>query len=295
MNGIFLVDKPADFTSHDVVAKLRGILRERRIGHSGTLDPMATGLLVVFVGRATRAVEFAENHEKEYIAGLRPGLRTDTLDTSGTVLNSTNVALSKEELLAVLPEFMGEIQQTPPMFSAVKVGGKKLYELARKGVEVERKSRPVTIKTLELIGREAGDFILRIVCSKGTYIRTLCGDIGERLGCGAALCSLRRTRAGIFSIDDAYTLGEIQALADAGTVERALRPVDSLFSESPPLTLSVAQTARCLCGSDFPYTAADGDYRVYDPDGAFLMLGRVENGRMSTIKSFFDPQPPAKQ
>lgn len=294
MNGILLIDKPAGFTSHDVVAKLRGILRERRIGHSGTLDPMATGLLVVFVGRATRAVEFAENHEKEYIAGLRPGLRTDTQDTSGTELSRTDAAVSEEALLAVLPEFTGEILQTPPMYSAVKIGGKKLYELARKGVEVERKSRPVAIKALELIGREEGDFILRVVCSKGTYIRTLCYDLGERLGCGAALSSLRRTRAGAFSIDDAYTLDAVQALAETGALERALLPAESLFRACPSLTLSEAQTAKCLCGNGFPYSAADGDYRVYGPDGAFLMLGKVENGWMSTIKSFFEVMPSEK-
>ena len=196
MNGILIVDKPAGWTSHDVVAKLRGLLGEKRIGHGGTLDPMATGVLPVFVGRATRAVEFMENAGKEYEALLRPGLETDTQDTTGRVLRETPVKLTAAELEAVLPAFCGEIEQLPPMYSAIKVQGKKLYEYARKGQEAERKPRRVTIERLELLGERKGDFLLRVACSKGTYIRTLCADIGEKLGCGAAMAGLRRTRAG---------------------------------------------------------------------------------------------------
>lgn len=288
MNGILLVDKPEDFTSHDVVAKLRGILRERRIGHSGTLDPMATGLLVVFVGRATRAVEFAESHEKEYIAGLRTGVTTDTQDVTGKILKTSELAVTEDELLAVLPEFTGELLQTPPMYSAVKVGGKKLYELARRGVEIERESRPVTIKKLELTGMKDGDFILRAVCSKGTYIRTLVNDIGERLGTGAALSSLRRTAAGSFSVKDARTIDEIKKHAEEGTLEEILKPVDILFGEYPRFILSEQQLRRCLCGNSFEAKAQDGRYRVYDEGGVFLMLGNVENGIMSTVKSFYE-------
>jgi len=288
MNGILLVDKPEDFTSHDVVAKLRGILRERRIGHSGTLDPMATGLLVVFIGRATRAVEFAESHEKEYIAGLRTGVSTDTQDITGTIVRTSDKFVSEAELLAVLPEFTGELLQTPPMYSAVKVGGKKLYELARRGVEIERDSRPVTIKKLELIGVKDGDFILRAVCSKGTYIRTLVNDIGERLGTGAALSSLRRTAAGNFSVSEAHTIGEIKKHAEDGNLEEIIKPVDILFSEYPRFVLSEQQLRRCLCGNSFEAEAKDGRYRVYDGEGGFLMLGNVENGIMSTVKSFYE-------
>lgn len=288
MNGILLVDKPEDFTSHDVVAKLRGILRERRIGHSGTLDPMATGLLVVFVGRATRAVEFAESHEKEYIAGLRTGVTTDTQDVTGKILKTSELAVTEDELLAVLPEFTGELLQTPPMYSAVKVGGKKLYELARRGVEIERESRPVTIKKLELTGMKDGDFILRAVCSKGTYIRTLVNDIGERLGTGAALSSLRRTAAGSFSVKDAHTIEEIKKHAEEGTLEDILKPVDILFGEYPRFILSEQQLRRCLCGNSFEAKAQGGRYRVYDEGGVFLMLGNVENGIMSTVKSFYE-------
>jgi len=288
MNGIILIDKPQGFTSHDVVAKLRGLLHERRIGHSGTLDPMATGLLVVFVGRATRAVEFAENHEKEYIAGLRAGIATDTQDITGLVLRNSDRAVETPELLTVLPEFTGALNQVPPMYSALKVGGHKLYELARRGVEVERASRPVTIKRLELIGREGDDFILRVVCSKGTYIRTLCSDIGERLGTGAALSSLRRTKAGAFSVEDAHTLDTVAAYAEAGRLQELMIPVEHLFAQYPSVTLSETQTKKCLCGSSFVYAAENGKYRVYDEKGDFLMLGNVENGNMNTVKSFFE-------
>lgn len=288
MNGIILVDKPEDWTSHDVVAKLRGILKERRIGHSGTLDPMATGLLVVFVGRATRAVEFAESHEKEYIAGLRLGIETDTQDITGSILSTSEKKASREELVAVLPEFTGEIRQIPPMYSAIKINGQKLCNLARSGVEIERESRPVTIKTLEITGKSGGDYILRIVCSKGTYVRTLCSDIGRRLGTGAALSSLRRTKAGAFSVNNAHTIEEILAYAENGEADKLILPVDSLFEEYPKLTLSERQKQKCLCGGSFDTSANDGLYRVYAEDSEFLMLGNVVSGQMRTVKSFFE-------
>ena len=290
MNGIILVDKPQGFTSHDVVAKLRGILHERRIGHSGTLDPMATGLLVVFIGRATRAVEFAESHEKEYLAGLRPGIETDTQDITGTVLKDSGKAVTANQLSALLPEFTGEIMQIPPMYSAIKVNGQKLYDLARSGVEIERKSRAVTIKKLEILDEEAGDYALRVICSKGTYIRTLVHDIGQRLGTGAALSSLRRTVAGNFSISDAHTIDEIRELFEKGELDKILLPVDMLFAEYPSVKISEMQLKKCLCGNCFETSETNGKYRVYDENGGFLMLGNVENGIMSTVKSFFEVQ-----
>ena len=192
MNGIILIDKPQGWTSHDVVAKLRGILHERRIGHSGTLDPLATGLLVVFVGRATRAVEFAEADSKEYIAGLRLGLSTDTQDISGNVISECSDLPDEEAVYRAVNGFVGDIEQIPPMYSAVKIGGKKLYELARKGQSVERTPRKITVSSIEIIGREGGDYLLKIACSKGTYVRTLCNDIGASLGCGACMSSLRK-------------------------------------------------------------------------------------------------------
>lgn len=289
MNGILLIDKPRDWTSHDVVGKLRGILRERRIGHSGTLDPMATGLLVVFIGRATRAVEFAEAHEKEYHAGLRLGMVTDTQDVTGTVLEQRDCSVTREELEAVLPRFRGEIQQIPPMYSAIKVQGKKLYEIARKGGEVERKPRPVTISKLEVTGEENGDTLLDVVCSKGTYIRTLCHDIGGALGVGGTMSALRRVRAGQFSLENAYTLEQVQQAADAGRAEELLLPVDALFSEYSAVTLTAKGEKRCRVGNDYPVPETAGEIcRVYGGDGAFLALARAEQGTGKTIKSFYE-------
>ena len=288
MNGIILVDKPADWTSHDVVAKLRGILHERRIGHSGTLDPMATGLLVVFAGRATRAVEFAESHEKQYLAGVRFGVSTDTQDITGTIIRQSEQRPSEDEIRAVLPEFTGELLQVPPMYSAIKIQGKKLYELARDGKEIERKSRRISISSLEYLGEKDGDGCFRVDCSKGTYIRTLFNDIGDRLGCGAALSSLRRTRAGEFCIENAHTLEQIEALFSSGRTEDFLLPVESLFAALPAFTLNDAQKKKCLCGNSFKAETADGNYRVFDNSGSFLMVGRAKCGEMSTIKSFFE-------
>ena len=288
MNGILLIDKPAGWTSSDVVAKLRGILHERRIGHSGTLDPMATGLLVVFVGRATRAVEFAESHEKRYLASLRPGLITDTQDTTGTRLGEIERPVSAEELEAILPRFRGEIRQIPPMYSAIKVKGQKLYEIARRGGEVERAPRSVTIRELRLLGREGQDFLLDVTCSKGTYIRTLCHDIGAALGCGACMSALRRVRAGDFSLESAHTLEEVQRAADENRAETLLLPVDALFERCPALVLNAAEERRIRVGASVPRREAEGEYRLYGAEGAFLALGSIQNGELRSIKSFFE-------
>ncbi len=288
MNGILLVDKPQGWTSHDVVAKLRGVLGERRIGHSGTLDPMATGLLVVFIGRATRAVQFAENHEKTYLAGMRTGIVTDTQDITGETLECSGIHPGKDDLLAVFPEFTGQISQIPPMYSAVKINGQKLYKLARNGVEIQRSARPVTIKELSLLDMEGEDFYLRITCSKGTYIRTLVHDMGQVLGCGAALSSLRRLMAGGLDLSDALTIQEISSLAEKGEISERLLPVDSLFSDKPSFIVTDTQLQKCLCGNSFSAEAGDGEYRVYAPDGSFLLLGSVKDGLMTTVKSFFE-------
>ena len=285
-NGIIIVDKPATWTSQDVTAKLRGVFHEKRIGHGGTLDPMATGVLPVFIGRATRAVEFMESAEKEYVAGLRLGLTTNTQDTTGEVLIEQSVDITLDQLRAVLPKFMGEIDQIPPMFSAVKIGGRKLYELARKGKEVERKPRRITIHELELVGEENGDYLLRVRCSKGTYIRTLCHDIGAALGCGGCMSSLRRTAAGRFSLKDAVPLADIIAHEDAASL---LMRVDSLFSDYPALRVRDAHTAKLKNGASVKDRAyADGTYRVYAEDGEFLLLGKAEAQTLTTIKSFFE-------
>lgn len=288
LNGIILVDKPSDWTSHDVVGKLRGILHERRIGHSGTLDPMATGLLVVFVGRATRAVEFAEADSKEYIAGLRLGISTDTQDITGNTLKSSNSLPSKAELEQALSAFKGEISQIPPMYSAIKVGGRKLYELARRGESVERKPRKVTIEKLEIVGENDGDYILDVVCSKGTYIRTLCNDIGDTLGCGGCMSSLRRVKAGAFSIEKAHTIDEIQAAADNGGLDEIIIPVDRLFSAYPELTVRDTAEKKLRNGNVIKLAAPNGTYRVYTETGGFLLLGEASDNKLKTIKSFFE-------
>lgn len=288
LNGILLIDKPQDWTSNDVVSKMRGILHERRIGHSGTLDPLATGLLVVFVGRATRAVEFAEADNKEYIAGLRLGIKTDTQDITGNTLLRGDCNVTEDELLGALECFKGDIEQLPPMYSAIKIGGKKLYELARKGEEVERSPRKINISKLQIIGREDADYILDVACSKGTYIRTLCNDIGQTLGCGGCMSSLRRIKAGVFDVKDAHTLADIQAAADNGTVSELIIPADTLFAEYPEISVSQSKEKKLRCGSVVNTSADNGIYRVYSESGEFLLLGEVNSAKLKTIKSFFE-------
>ena len=285
MIGIVIIDKPAGWTSQDVVSKLRGILKTRRIGHGGTLDPMATGVLPVFVGRATRGVEFFEHAENTYEATIRLGLTTDTEDTSGTVLEEKEVSVSEEDFLGVLPKFRGKIQQIPPMYSALKVNGQKLYDLARKGREVERQPREIEIFKLECLEFNGAEARLLVHCSKGTYIRTLCKDIGEALGCGGCMAALRRVTAGEYTIGDAVTLDELIA---AENPENYLRPVDSMFRNYPAVTLTPNQEKRCRNGNAFSVTHPDGTYRAYGQNGDFLMLAKVEVGVMSTIKSFWE-------
>ncbi len=284
MNGIVIVDKPQGWTSQDVTARLRRVFNTRRIGHGGTLDPMATGVLPVFVDRATRAVEFFEHAEKSYETVLRLGITTDTEDISGTVLEEKDVSVTQETLDAALEQFRGEIQQVPPMYSALKINGQKLCDLARKGKTVERQSRPVTIYELDCLEFTGQTVRLRVRCSKGTYIRTLCKDIGEALGCGGCMESLRRISAGSYTIEEAVPL---EALLQAEQPEQYLRPVDSMFMQHPAITLTEKQALRCRNGNSFTISAADGTYRAYSPDGEFLMLATVQNGIMSTIKSFF--------
>lgn len=288
MNGIFIVDKPEGWTSHDVVGKLRGAIHEKRVGHGGTLDPIATGVLPVFVGRATRAAEFCASAVKRYTAGIRFGVSTDTQDITGNVLKSGPCGVSEAELAAVLPRFTGPQKQLPPMYSAIKIGGRKLCDVARRGGTVEREPRDIEIKSICIAGRSGGDFILDVVCSKGTYIRTLCSDIGDALGVGAAMSSLRRTAAGRFVISDAVPLADIVSAAENGEAEKYLLPVDSLFRDYPEAVAEGEALRRCLSGSDYPAALPDGFYRVYSPDGGFLMLGRAAGGAMSTVKSFFE-------
>ena len=285
MNGIVIIDKPQGWTSQDVVSKLRGKLHTKRIGHGGTLDPMATGVLPVFVGRATRGVEFFEHAEKTYETVLRLGLLTDTEDTSGTVLEERSVSVTGEQLEAALEKFRGDILQVPPMYSALKVNGQKLYDLARKGKEVERQPRPITIHQLELLSFDGRDASLRVRCSKGTYIRTLCKDIGLALGCGGCMAALRRTVAGAYTQEEAVAL---ETLIESEEPETYLRPVDTMFAQYPKITLTENQEKRCRCGNSFTLPGADGTFRAYSQSGEFLMLAKREGNVMSTIKSFFE-------
>ena len=285
MNGIVIVDKPQEWTSQDVTARLRRVFNTRRIGHGGTLDPMATGVLPVFVGRGTRGVEFFEHAEKTYEAVLQLGLTTDTEDTTGTVLERRDVHISETEFAEILTQFRGKIMQTPPMYSALKINGQKLVDLARKGQVVERQPREIEIFQLDLLEFCGDTARLRVRCSKGTYIRTLCKDIGEALGCGGCMAELRRVQAGEYTIEESVPL---QVLLETENPEEYLRPVDSMFRNYPAMTLSEKQETRCRNGNSFSVTMDAGTYRAYSKSGEFLMLAKVEDGVMSTIKSFFE-------
>ena len=276
----------------DVCAKLRGVLREKRVGHAGTLDPMATGVLPVFVGRATRAVEFAAEGGKEYLAGLKLGVITDTQDVTGTVLEERPVHVTRERLEAATQQFCGEILQVPPMYSAIKIKGKKLYELARKGKEVERAARPVTISVfwpLEQLGED--EYLMRIRCSKGTYVRTLCHDIGQALGCGGCMSSLRRTEAAGFTLEQAVSMEDFLAAAERGEAERLLLPVDEYFARNgwnAALTVKPEVEKRLRNGASVPLPGVEGGFRVYGESGEFLLLARCDGSVMKIIKSFYE-------
>lgn len=283
-NGVLIVDKPQGFTSFDVVAKLRGILHKRRIGHGGTLDPMATGVLPVFVGGATRAADYAAAQTKAYTAGFQLGWSSDTQDSTGTQTGASEGRATAEEVRQVLAAMQGDTMQLPPMYSAIKVDGKRLYELARKGIEVERKPRPVTLHRLELLDFDAVTQRgrLAVLCSKGTYVRTICHDMGETLGTLAVMTSLVRTRSGAYTLEQAHSLEEIQRAADAGDVDELFLPTDSLFLQYPAVELDDYGFSRAQNGAFIAPEHAKGLpgaqgalCRVYYR-GAFYMLGRVD-------------------
>ncbi len=249
MNGIINVYKEKDFTSFDVVAKLRGILKQRKIGHTGTLDPDAVGVLPICLGSATKLCDILTDKKKEYIAEFVLGKETDTQDISGQVLKETEVTCSEEEVRCAIESFVGEYHQLPPMYSAIKVDGKRLYELARQGKEVERKRRPVTFFEIEILKMELPYVSIRVLCSKGTYIRTLCHDIGRKLGCGGAMTSLERTKSGEFTKENAYTLAEIEQIRDDGKLDEILLPVDSVFLHLPELIVTGEWEKKILNGN----------------------------------------------
>ena len=285
MNGIVIVNKPQGWTSQDVTARLRRVFGTRRIGHGGTLDPMATGVLPVFVGRATRGVECFEHAEKTYEAVLRLGIHTDTEDITGTVLEERPVEVSREQFEKALESFRGDILQVPPMYSALKINGQKLCDLARKGKEVERQPRPITIHKLECLEFSGVTARLLVHCSKGTYIRTLCKDIGDSLGCGGCMETLCRVTAGEYTLEGSVAL---ETLLECENPEQYLRPVDSMFVNFEAVTLTENQEKRCRNGNSFSVKLPDGTYRAYGKDGEFLMLAKVDDGVMSTIKSFWE-------
>lgn len=281
MTGVLLIDKPKGFTSFDVIAKMRGISHERRIGHSGTLDPMATGVLPLFLGKATRACALLPDQDKRYWAEFQLGCRTDTQDCTGRVLRESPVASDAGEVEQILTGFCGEIAQIPPMFSAVRVGGRRLYDLAREGKTVARRARTVTIFALRLVSADETKhrYCIDVHCSKGTYIRTLCHDIGEKLGCGAMLTALRRTQAAGFGLEDCITLEQAQALAENGRLAEKLLPVERLFQTLPRLSLD-ARRAELFCNGVRLELARnriplfEGQYAVYGESG---FLGVAHN------------------
>lgn len=301
MNGIIIVNKEKGFTSHDVVAKLRGILHTKKIGHTGTLDPDATGVLPVCIGKATKVCDLLTEKEKTYEAVIRFGLTTDTLDMTGTVLEEKPVYFTKDQLVETLAAFTGEIDQIPPMYSAIKVNGKKLYELARKGQVVERKPRKVTIYELELLSENLSEneCTIRVRCSKGTYIRSLCQDIGEALGCGAAMKALVRTGVGRFQIGQALTLSQIEDACRCQNPESLLLTVDSVFDQYRSCQVSekamrflkngnLVDASFCDTGEKGP---EDGEnFRMYGFDGDFYAIYHYEkkDGMFHIVKMFHE-------
>ena len=301
MNGILNVYKEPGFTSHDVVAKLRGICKQKKIGHTGTLDPDASGVLPVCLGNATKVCDLLTDKDKEYRAVLLLGRTTDTQDVSGKTLEERPVLAAEEAVREAILSFVGDYDQIPPMYSALKVNGKKLCDLARAGKEVERSSRRVKICSIQIEEMDLPRVKLRVNCSRGTYIHTLCHDIGQRLGCGGTMESLIRIRSGQFVLEEAKTLSEFQKMADAGELEEALIPVDSLFGDLPkaavrPEWIRLADNGNPLqedaLETDAPFgegTRPDGErIRIYGQGGRFygIYAWKEESGHFKPVKLF---------
>ena len=302
------VYKEAGYTSHDVVARLRGICKQKKIGHTGTLDPDAVGVLPVCLGNGTRLCDMLQDRSKEYIADFRLGITTDTQDISGNVLEKKDADVNTEEVEEAASFFTGEYLQLPPMYSALKVGGKKLCDLAREGKEVERKPRPVTIYSLEFLRKEHPYYTIKVACSKGTYIRTLCHDIGQRLGCGGVMTGLTRVRVGEFAIEEALTLEKLENLAREGHLDKAIIPVEKMFGTLPAVTVSengwkALKNGNQLAGHMTAFAeegmdtgklpVPDGqEVRMYSHQGIFYGVFRFdEKGEMFVpVKMFFPEQ-----
>lgn len=291
INAIAVIDKPSGMTSHDVVSRVRKILGIRKVGHTGTLDPEATGVLPICIGRATKVSDMLMLSDKEYIARVKLGVITDTQDIFGTVTESRAAAdFTPQTLAAAAEHFTGEITQVPPMYSAIKIGGKKLCDLARQGVEVERKPRRIKIYSIDISDTDNDGFTMKVACSKGTYIRTLCHDMGLYLGCGACMAALRRTKSSVFGIDEAITLSELETAANSGSLSRVLRPIDSVFSHLPCITVNDEIDTRLRNGAPSTVAAQCGQYRVYNSRGVFIAVGSVTNingrNKISVVQYF---------
>ena len=294
MTGIILLDKPKGITSFGAVARVRRICGEKKCGHTGTLDPMATGVLTVMLGGATRFCELLPSHDKAYVAAFRLGTVTDTLDITGKVLETREVNVTAEQVREKIKDFVGDISQLPPMYSAVSVNGQRLYDLARQGIEVERKAREVTVFSIDILSEneQTGEYEIAVECSSGTYIRTLIADLGEALGCGAVLTELRRTKANGFEISQAVTLERLEEKIKSGKLEEVLIPVDEALEEYPVITVSEAQAKRFRNGGELDLQRLRcpkmlGVYRIYDPEGKFIGLGEIGTGDSLTIKRVF--------
>lgn len=291
MTGIICIYKEKGWTSFDVVAKARGIFSTKKIGHGGTLDPMAEGVLPLFVGNAAKAADFCPNEGKEYKAGFKLGLTTDTEDVTGKILSQSDKMIDKKTLLDAAAGFKGEIMQTPPMYSAVKVNGQRLYALARQGIEVERKPRPVTIYELSIDEYENNEGVMTVSCSKGTYIRALISDIGKKTGAGAVMTSLVRTRSGIFTLSDCRRLSQLEGKT-AEELERLLIPVGKLYEALPKAKLDEVQTRMFLSGVVLDPNRIsldrlyDGNYYIESAQGAFLGVGRTEGDSLKVLRRF---------
>ena len=290
MNGVININKPLGITSHDVVYRLRKLLSIKKIGHTGTLDPDASGVLPMCIGRATKVADMLTAQDKQYVAEVTLGSATDTLDKTGTVTETAEVNVTKADILKAVAEFVGDIEQIPPMYSAIKVDGKKLYELAREGVEIERKPRQVQIDAIEVldIDLNAGRFSMKIDCSKGTYIRTLCDDIGRRLGCFAHMSALERTKSGRFDLSESYTLEQIEEMFGNGDLS-FFTPVDAVFEEYTKLTLSSRKAKKMCNGTRVSVQGIEDGvtYRVYDESGNFLTISEAEDGVLKILKTFY--------
>ena len=294
-SGILTMYKPQGFTSFDVIAKLRGMIKIRRLGHTGTLDPMAEGVLPVLVGSAAKACDILPNETKAYAAGFRLGIATDTQDSTGTVLETHPVNVSEADILRVLPQFQGEIQQIPPMYSAVQIDGKRLYDLAREGKVIDRPARPVTVYDMQLTSYDAaaGTGTMEITCGKGTYVRTLLHDMGQVLGCGCCMTALTRTAACGLTLADCHTFEQVEQAMAAGGIEPLLIPTEKLFEELPALRLNETQTRMYRNGVKLDLkrllNVTDAvRYRVYAADAKFIGLAEADfpQGLLRVFKNF---------